>query len=577
MRSRAPWEDKGDLDKAMAMHGKPRLVLNLDCPPQDSLIDNGAKEEEQPRKEWPPPSARQLQYEQMQKQAYVAALTASKGLWQARDAVPFKSTLSVTTSKLHQARTDRQEWALLGFLARKAPMLTATAHVDLEYEFDVKEVLRWLDGVQKLEVVFADRTGTFSFTVPETLVQLTSLTYLSLINHAGLDPWELTELSSLTALQSFKYQGPMDDPIPPGAFRGLGHLTSLDLEVCGSNNFEEAFQLTAAHLSACTGLRRLVLPNDMEDLCNWKQVQLRLSLEEAPNTLQQLEEIDFALQRACSDPAFWRVLPLLPSLRRLKAGIAYGALSAVLRECLPACQHLAHLDLYMYSEPSLVQLPSSLTSLTLTWSSALQTVPLTASICSLSLEGCHELLDWPPQVSGFTQLTPLSLESCHLAEVPGCVASLPALEVLEMADNNFQDLPQLGCINTLRRLGLYGSALPWVPCTLEGASRLSYLNLAGQLDLVVEEDGLAVLCSLPVLKFLAVSECEGIELEDLVEVGEEEGEEGVGDEEEEEYYGYVGWSRLRGSLPGVQIADLEAHGQWVFTRDALEEIERFGV
>jgi len=130
--------------------------------------------EEQASKAWPPTFEQhwRQKLEQKRKQQYVAALTASKGLWQARDAVPFKTILAVTTTKLHEARAAGHEWALLGLLARKAPMLTAAARVVFEYEDDLEEVLRWLGGVRKLEVVFARGRGiserrTFWFQIPE--------------------------------------------------------------------------------------------------------------------------------------------------------------------------------------------------------------------------------------------------------------------------------------------------------------------------------------------------------------------------------------------------------------------------
>ena len=72
-------------------------LLNLPLHLRAHILSFLAPEEQASSREWPPTSEQEWQQEleQRRKQQYVAALTASKGLWQARDAVPFKTRCSL--------------------------------------------------------------------------------------------------------------------------------------------------------------------------------------------------------------------------------------------------------------------------------------------------------------------------------------------------------------------------------------------------------------------------------------------------------------------------------------------------
>ena len=108
------------------------------------------------------------------------------------------------------------------------------------------------------------------------------------------------------------------------------------------------------------------------------------------------------------------------------------------------------------------------------------------------------------------QLTELYLV-CPLDELPAPPASLPAVEVLQLADSclGLRDLPQeLACVGSLRQLTIRGpyNHLSSVPAVLGGgaASRLEHLDLGDNVHLVVDDEGLAVLQSLTALTYLSL-------------------------------------------------------------------------
>ncbi len=115
---------------------------------------------------------------------------------------------------------------------------------------------------------------------------------------------------------------------------------------------------------------------------------------------------------------------------------------------------------------------------------------------------------WPESMSAMIQLTALRING-RLQELPLPLAALPALEDVHLGGNDLTGLPgQLAWVGCVRRLVLARCSLEGVPAVLGGgaASRLEYLDLGGNEDLVVSEEGLEVLRSLTAMQTLNITD-----------------------------------------------------------------------
>ncbi|GAB4823005.1 hypothetical protein N2152v2_010051 [Parachlorella kessleri] len=400
--------------------------------------------------------------------AFASALLACTRLRQAGEAVPLTKLLIRAAIKLTEAKQAGLAGQLLAFLARKAKVWRRVLLDLLEPEEDLCPLLRSLappaggTGLQELALFFV---------------------------HSAV--WIPKELSAFTALKALRIdQDAMDDVAPAVGFSHLSlvpRLENLAIEAAVSGQFPPA---------ALNSLQRLT------------NLVLNLQQQQALTAWQQLER--FALFPANNpwEPAgFWQALPHLTALIDVTIGDATEQPVQMLHDHLPGWSRLESLALNHYSEPTLPQLPTSLTEHRLWSADVMQVAAVAPTLRSLQFGACVALNVWPHSMTAMSQLTLLEISDCPLGVLPPPVAALPALVKLEIASTRLAVLPQqLACVGSLCRLVLDGNELESVPAVLAGgaASRLEHLDLSGNYSLSITAEGLQILRSLTALTYLGL-------------------------------------------------------------------------
>lgn len=107
----------------------------------------------------------------------------------------------------------------------------------------------------------------------------------------------------------------------------------------------------------------------------------------------------------------------------------------------------------------------------------------------------------PADLSAFTSLTKLSLRNTGITEAPAGLKTLPALDWLDLGENQFTAFPDPILIPNVKLLYLSDNAIAELPASIASLSKLSYLNLdRNQLTNLTAEIG-----NLPELVFLRLN------------------------------------------------------------------------
>ena len=325
-----------------------------------------------------------------------------------------------------------------------------------------------------------------------------------------------SHLSLVPGLQDLAIFAVVSGPFPPAALSSLQRLTNLTLnlqQVPLPAGPEPAPRLSAEHFAACPALRRLWLGG----------VDVLLSQQQALAAWQQLKELSlFPANNPWQPAGFWQALPQLPALVNVQIGDASDAPRQLLHNQLPGWTRLEALAMHYYPEPTLPQLPTSLTELRLWQAEVMQVAPVAHSLRSLQLGECLTLNVWPHSMTAMSQLTSLAILECHLGVLPAAVAALPALAKLDVVLSRLVVLPkQMDCLGSLRRLVLEGNELESVPAVLAGgaASRSEHLDLSDNPALGITEEGLQILRSLTTLTFLGLRRLGSLEQLDMLKDG----------------------------------------------------------
>lgn len=104
-------------------------------------------------------------------------------------------------------------------------------------------------------------------------------------------------------------------------------------------------------------------------------------------------------------------------------------------------------------------------------------------------------------LGAFTSLTQLSLRNTGLKEVPASVKTLPALNWLDLGENQLSAFPDPALIPNVKLLYLSDNAITELPASMTSLSKLTYLNLdRNQLTNLTDEIG-----NMPALVFLRLN------------------------------------------------------------------------